>query len=157
MLFALIRHESQEHHPRAGSYLCGSRPLAPLRAVPDAYAMDIVFIEDLRIDTVIGIYDWERRVRQTLSFDIEMAFDNTRPAASDDIADTLNYKDVSKRLIAYVGESSFGLVETLAERCAAIIREEFGVAWVRLKLSKPGAVRGAKAVGVRIERGVRPQ
>ena len=157
MLFALIRHESQEHRPRAGSYLCGSRPLAPLRAVPDAYAMDIVFIEDLRIDTVIGIYDWERRVRQTLSFDIEMAFDNTRPAASDDIADTLNYKDVSKRLIAYVGESSFGLVETLAERCAAIIREEFGVAWVRLKLSKPGAVRGAKAVGVRIERGVRPQ
>jgi dihydroneopterin aldolase len=117
--------------------------------------MDIVFIEDLRIDTVIGIYDWERRVRQTLSFDIEMAFDNTVPAASDDIAHTLNYKDVSKRLTAYVSESSFGLVETLAERCAAIIREEFGVAWVRLKLSKPGAVRGAKAVGVCIERGTR--
>jgi dihydroneopterin aldolase len=110
--------------------------------------MDIVFIEDLRIDTVIGIYDWERRVRQTLSFDIEMAFDNTRPAA--------NYKEVSKRLIGYVGESSFGLVETLAERCALIIREEFGVSWVRLKLSKPGAVRGAKSVGVRIERGTRP-
>ncbi|WP_426661550.1 dihydroneopterin aldolase [Rhodanobacter aciditrophus] len=117
--------------------------------------MDIVFIEDLRIDAVIGIYDWERRVRQTLSFDIEMAFDNTVPAASDDIAHTLNYKDVSKRLIDYVGASSFGLVETLAERCAAIIREEFGVSWVRLTLSKPGAVRGAKAVGVRIERGVR--
>ena len=119
--------------------------------------MDTVFIEDLRIDAVIGIYDWERRVRQTLSFDIEMAFDNSVPAASDDIALTLNYKDVSKRLIDYVGASSFGLVETLAERCAAIIREEFGVGWVRLKLSKPGAVRGAKAVGVRIERGVRPQ
>ena len=119
--------------------------------------MDIVFIEDLRIDAVIGIYDWERRVRQTLSFDIEMAFDNTVPAASDDIAHTLNYKDVSKRLIDFVSESSFGLVETLAERCAAIIREEFGVAWVRLKLSKPGAVRGSKAVGVRIERGTRPQ
>ena len=118
--------------------------------------MDIVFIKDLRIDTVIGIYDWERRVRQTLSFDIEMAFDNTVPAASDNIADTLNYKDVSKRLIAYVSESSFGLVETLAERCTVIIREEFGVAWVRLKLSKPGAVRGAKAVGVCIERGKRP-
>lgn len=118
--------------------------------------MDIVFIEDLRIDTVIGIYDWERRVHQTLSFDIEMAFDNTRPAASDNIADTLNYKDVSKRLIGYVAESSFGLVETLAERCALIIREEFGVSWVRLKLSKPGAVRGAKSVGVRIERGTRP-
>ena len=118
--------------------------------------MDIVFIEDLRIDTVIGIYDWERRVRQTLSFDVEMAFDNTLPAASDDIALTLNYKDVSKRLIDYVGASSFGLVETLAERCAAIIRDEFGVSWVRLKLSKPGAVRGARAVGVRIERGSRP-
>jgi dihydroneopterin aldolase len=118
--------------------------------------MDIVFIEDLRIDTVIGIYDWERRVRQTLSFDIEMAFDNTRPAASDNIADTLNYKEVSKRLIGYVGESSFGLVETLAERCAQIIREEFGVSWVCLKLSKPGAVRGARSVGVRIERGTRP-
>jgi dihydroneopterin aldolase len=147
----------EKHRPRAGSYSFGSGPLAPPRAVPDASAMDIVFIEDLRIDTVIGIYDWERRVRQTLSFDIEMAFDNTRPAATDDIADTLNYKDVSKRLIAYVGESSFGLVETLAERCAEIIREEFGVAWVRLKLSKPGAVRGAKSVGVRIERGVRPR
>jgi len=119
--------------------------------------MDIVFIEDLRIEAVIGIYDWERRVRQTLSFDIEMAFDNTVPAAHDDIALTLNYKDVSKRLIEYVGASSFGLVETLAERCAAIIREEFGVAWVRLKLSKPGAVRGARSVGVRIERGERPR
>ncbi len=117
--------------------------------------MDIVFIEDLRIDAVIGIYDWERRVRQTLSFDIEMAFDNTKPAASDNIADTLNYKDVSKRLMEFVGSSSFGLVETLAEHCAAIIREEFGVSWVRLKLSKPGAVRGSKAVGVRIERGDR--
>ncbi len=119
--------------------------------------MDTVFIEDLRIDAVIGIYDWERRVRQTLSFDIEMAFDNTVPAASDDIALTLNYKDVSKRLIDYVGASGFGLVETLAEHCAAILREEFGVRWVRLKLSKPGAVRGAKAVGVCIERGVRVQ
>src|SRR3546814_15132319 len=85
-----------------------------------------VFIEDLRIDAVIGIYDWERRVRQTLSFDIEMAFDNTVPAASDDIALTLNYKDVSKRLIDYVGASSFGLVETLAERCAARSEERRG-------------------------------
>lgn len=118
--------------------------------------MDIVFIEDLRIDTVIGIYDWERRVRQTVALDIEMAFDNTKPAASDRIEDTLDYKAVSKRLIAFVEGSSFQLVETLAERCAAIVRDEFGVAWVRLKLSKPGAVRGSKAVGVHIERGVRP-
>ncbi len=117
--------------------------------------MDLVFIEDLRIDTVIGIYDWERRTRQTIALDIEMGFDNTKPAASDAIDDTLNYKAVSKRLIAFVESSSFQLVETLAERCTAILREEFGVAWVRLKLSKPGAVRGAKAVGVVIERGRR--
>jgi dihydroneopterin aldolase len=134
------------------------RVIDPVRPIDSVnIAMDIVFIEDLRIDALIGIYDWERRVRQTLSLDIEMAFDNTVPAAEDDIEKTLNYKDVSKRLIGYVGESSFGLVETLAERCAQIIREEFGVSWVRLKLSKPGAVRGAKAVGVRIERGTRPQ
>jgi 7,8-dihydroneopterin aldolase/epimerase/oxygenase len=117
--------------------------------------MDFVFIEDLRVDTVIGIYDWERRTRQTIALDIEMAFDNTKPAASDAIADTLDYKAVSKRLVAFVEASSFQLVETLAERCAAIIRDDFGVAWVRLKLSKPGAVRGAKAVGVVIERGSR--
>ncbi len=113
---------------------------------------DHVFIEGLEIDTLIGIYDWERRIRQTLVFDIEMAFDNRVPAATDDISKTLNYKDVSKRLIEFVGQSEFGLVETLAERCAAIILEDFGVAKVRLKLSKPGAVRGARAVGVMIER-----
>ena len=118
--------------------------------------MDIVFIEALEIDTVIGIYDWERQITQKVVLDIEMAFDNRRPATSDDIVDTLNYKDVSKRLIAFVGESKFGLVESLAERCADILREEFGVPWLRLKLSKPGAVTGSRAVGVIIERGVRP-
>lgn len=118
--------------------------------------MDIVFIEALEIDTVIGIYDWERQITQKVVLDIEMAFDNRLPAASDDIVDTLNYKDVSKRLIAFVGESNFGLVESLAERCADIIREEFGVPWLRLKLSKPGAVTGSRAVGVIIERGARP-
>jgi len=87
---------------------------------------------------------------------VEMAFDNRVPAASDDIAHTLDYKAVSKRLISFVEAANFGLVETLAEQCAAIIREEFGVAWVRLKLSKPGAVTGARNVGVLIERGVRP-
>ncbi len=118
--------------------------------------MDIVFIEDLRIDTVIGIYDWERKIRQPVALDLEMAFDNRKPAKTDAIADTLDYKAVSKRLIAFVEESSFQLVETLAERCAEIVREEFGVAWLRLKLAKPGAVRGAKSVGVIIERGEKP-
>ena len=115
--------------------------------------MDKVFIEALEIEALIGIYDWERRIRQPLLFDIEMGFDNRIPAASDAIADTLNYKAVSKRVVDYVSQSDFGLVETLAERVAAIILEEFGVRHVKLKLSKPGAVRGARAVGVMIERG----
>lgn len=114
--------------------------------------MDRVFIEDLRIETIIGIYDWERTTRQTIALDIEMAFDNTKPAASDRIEDTLNYKAVSKRLIGFVEAAQFELVETLAERCAEIIRSEFGVPWLRLKLSKLGAVTGARAVGVIIER-----
>jgi dihydroneopterin aldolase len=117
--------------------------------------MDIVFLRQLRIDTVIGIYDWERRTRQTLVLDLEMSADIAKAAASDDIADTLNYKAVAKRLIQFVGESQFQLVETLAERCAAIIREEFGVKWVRLTLNKAGAVRGASDVGVIVERGER--
>ena len=114
--------------------------------------MDKVFIEALEIDCVIGIYDWERSIRQPVQLDIEMEFDNRVPAASDDIADTLDYKAVSKRMIQFVGESSFGLVETLAESCARIILEEFSVSRVHLKLSKLGAVRGARAVGVIIER-----
>ena len=114
--------------------------------------MDTVFIEALEVEALIGIYDWERRIRQPLLFDIEMQFDNRVPAASDDIADTLDYKAVSKRVVEYVSQSEFGLVETLAERVAAIILDEFGVERVRLKLGKPGAVRGARAVGVIIER-----
>lgn len=118
--------------------------------------MDTVFIEDLRIETVIGIYDWEREIRQTVALDLEMAFDNRRPAATDAIADTLDYKAVSKRLIGFVGDARFELVESLAEHCARIVMEEFDVPWLRLKLSKPGAVTGSKAVGVCIERGERP-
>ena len=114
--------------------------------------MDHVFIEGLEIEALIGIYDWERRIRQPLVFDIEMAFDNRSPAATDAIADTLNYKAVSNRIVEYVSQSSFELVETLAERVAQIVITEFGVQRVRLKLSKPGAVRGARAVGVMIER-----
>ncbi|CAN5690029.1 dihydroneopterin aldolase [soil metagenome] len=114
--------------------------------------MDHVFIEGLEIEALIGIYDWERRIRQPLLFDLEMGFDNRRPAATDAIADTLDYKAVSKRLIAFVSASDFGLVETLAERCAELVLREFEVAHLRLKVSKPGAVRGARAVGVVIER-----
>jgi len=115
--------------------------------------MDKVFISGLEIQAQIGIYDWEKRIRQPLRFDIEMGFDNRKPAATDDIADTLDYKAISKRLHDYVEQSGFGLVETLAERCAELILDEFSVTWLRLKLSKPGAVRTAEAVGVIIERG----
>jgi 7,8-dihydroneopterin aldolase/epimerase/oxygenase len=117
--------------------------------------MDIIFIRDLRIDTVIGIYDWERAIRQTLSFDLEMATDIARAAGSDHIDDTLNYKAVAKRVIAFVEASEFQLVETLAERVAELVREEFSVPWLRLTLNKGGAVRGANGVGVIIERGER--
>lgn len=115
-------------------------------------ATDCVFIEALEIEALIGIYDWERRVRQPLVFDIEMAFDNRVPAATDAITDTLDYKAVSVRVAEFVTQSSYGLVETLAEQVAKLILDEFPVQRLRLKLSKPGAVRGARAVGVRIER-----
>ncbi len=118
-------------------------------------ALDIVFIEDLRIETIIGIYDWEREVKQTIALDIEMAADNTKPASTENIEDALNYKAVSKRMIAFTEESKFQLVETLAERLVEIILNEFDVPWCRLKLRKMGAVTGSKAVGVIIERGQR--
>ncbi len=117
--------------------------------------MDIVFLRDLRIDTVIGIYDWERKTRQTVVLDIEMSTDVQRAAASDTIADAVDYKAVSERLVSFVQESQFQLVETLAERCAEVIRQEFGVRWVRLTLNKIGAVNGTTSVGVIIERGER--
>ncbi len=115
--------------------------------------MDRIFLRDLRVETIIGIFDWERETPQTVSIDLELATDVARAAASDDIADALDYKAVAKRLIAFIGESRFQLVETLAERIATILREEFGVAWVRVTVNKGGAVRGASAVGVMIERG----
>ena len=117
--------------------------------------MDIVFLRDLRVETVIGIYEWERNTRQEVVLDLEMATDVRRAAASDDIEDALNYKSVAKRLIAFVEDSRFQLVETLAESCAEIVLKEFGVPWVRLSLNKVGAVRGARDVGVIIERGER--
>lgn len=117
--------------------------------------MDIVYLRELRIDTVIGIFDWERRTTQTIILDLEMSADIARAAASDDIKDTLNYKAVAKRLIQFVSDSDFQLVETLAERCAQLIRDEFDVRWVKLTLNKKGAVRGADDVGVMIERGER--
>jgi len=115
--------------------------------------MDIIFLNDLRIDTVIGIFDWERRIKQTVIFDLEMAADIRKAAASDSIEDTLDYKAVAKRIIQFVEESQFQLVETLAEKVAQLILDEFSVPWVRVKLNKTGAIRGARDVGILIERG----
>lgn len=117
--------------------------------------MDLVFLRGLRIETVIGIYDWEKAIRQPVVLDLEMGADVARAAATDRIEDTLDYKAVAKRLKQFVGEGRFELVETLAERCAEIVREEFGVPWVRLTVNKAGAVTDAEGVGVIIERGVR--
>ena len=118
--------------------------------------MDKIFLDELKVDTIIGIWEWERRIRQTVVIDLEMSADIAKAAATDEVVDTLNYKSVAKRIQSFVAESSFQLVETLAERIAAIIREEFDVAWVKVRVNKPGAIRGSKAVGVSIERGARP-
>lgn len=118
--------------------------------------MDIIYLHDLKIHTVIGIFEWERRVKQAVILDLDMAADIRKAAASDKIADTLDYKAVSKRLIEYVGANQFQLVETLAERVAEIVLKEFGISWLRLRVNKKGAVRGAVDVGVIIERSRNP-
>jgi len=115
--------------------------------------MDIIYLKELKIDTVIGVFDWERQIKQTVVLDLEMATDIHKAASTDNIDDTLNYKAIAKRLIDFVSLSEFQLIETLAEQIVKIILTEFSVLWVRLQLSKPGAVRGARDVGVIIERG----
>lgn len=117
--------------------------------------MDTIFIRELTVETVIGIYDWEREIKQPVLFDLEMACDVARAAASDSVDDTLDYKAVCKRVIAFVEASEFQLVETLAERVAQLIISEFQVPWLRVQVNKRGALRGAMDVGVIIERGER--
>ena len=114
--------------------------------------MDIIYLSDLKIETIIGIYDWERDTKQTIAIDLVMETDIRKAAEHDHIDYTLNYKDVAKRLISFVEASEYQLVETLSEKIAEIVLTEFDVSWLRLKLSKPGAIRGAKDVGIIIER-----
>ncbi len=114
--------------------------------------MDIIFLTGLTTDCIIGIWDWERRVKQKVVVDLERSADIRRAAASDAIEDTLDYKKVAKRLLAFVGDSQFQLVETLAERIAQVVVTEFDVAWVRVRLNKQGAIRGSRDVGILIER-----
>ena len=114
--------------------------------------MDKIFIRALKAEAIIGIYDWERQVKQTVLIDLELAMDIRKAALSDAIADTVNYKKVAKRVLAFVEASQFHLVESLAEHLAMLILEEFGLEWVSIVLAKPGAVRGSREVGVALQR-----
>ena len=113
---------------------------------------DTIFLTDLKIQTVVGIWDWERKIRQTVSIDLEFGVDIRRAAASDNIEDTLNYKQVAKRVQQFVADSAFQLVETMAEKIAEIVLAEFDVPWVQVRVNKPGAISGARDVGVLIRR-----
>jgi dihydroneopterin aldolase len=115
--------------------------------------MDKIFLTALTTECIVGIWDWERKVKQTVVVDLEMACDVRKAAASDRIEDTLDYKKVSKRILTFVSDSQFQLVETLTENIAKIIVQEFGVAWVRVRVNKQGAIRGSRDVGMLIERG----
>ena len=117
--------------------------------------MDIIYINDLRIETVIGVYAWERQLKQVVIFDLELGTDIRKAALTDSVADTLNYKEVAKRVMAFVTDSRYQLVESLAEAVAELIIKEFDIPWLRLRLNKQGAVRGVRDVGVIIERGRR--
>ncbi|WP_417328939.1 dihydroneopterin aldolase [Halomonas cupida] len=119
--------------------------------------MDQVLIEALEVDTVIGVYDWERSITQRLSLDLCLATDIRAAAERDDLSLTLDYDAISRRIGRFANEHDFALVETFAERLAAMLREEFTIAWLRLTIRKPGAVANARAVGVMIERGSRPE
>lgn len=118
--------------------------------------MDTVYVRDLRIKARIGIYEWEKRIQQQIRIDLEMAWDNTLPAASDDIKDTLNYKSAAQRVVAIVEADHYDLVERLAETIATTLRAEMQIPWIRVTVGKPFAVKHAGEVGVSVERGDRP-
>ena len=113
---------------------------------------DTIFLRGLEVECIIGFIDWERRVKQTVVIDLEMPVDCRAAALRDEVEDTLDYKKVAKRVIAFVEASEYKLVETLAHRLALLLLEEFGVAWIRLSVNKPGAIRGSRDVGMSIER-----
>ena len=114
--------------------------------------MDKIFLRELEVEAVIGIWEWERKIKQIVSIDLEMATDVRRAAETDNIEGALNYRDVAKRLIAFVGNSEFQLVESLTESIAHILVGEFGAPWVKVSVTKPGAIEGAREVGATIER-----
>jgi dihydroneopterin aldolase len=115
-------------------------------------ASDRIFLRGLAVECIIGFIEWERRLKQTVVIDLELPVDCRRAALTDDVADTLDYKKVAKRVIAFVEASEFHLVETLAHRMAVAVLEDFGIEWIRISVNKPGAIRGSRDVGVTIER-----
>lgn len=115
--------------------------------------MDFIFLRELRVEAVIGVYDWERRIRQTLVFDLELATDVQAAAASGDLADALDYAAVAKRIDTFVVTGEFHLLESVAEGVAALVLEQFPVQWLRLSVSKLHALSNARSAGVTIERG----
>jgi len=117
--------------------------------------LDTVFISNLAVETVIGVYDWERAVQQLLLIDLEMAWDNAVPGASDDVADALDYQAVAERVTDHLKSHHYQLLEAAAEHLASDLRDAFALAWLRICIRKPGAVSAAGSVGVTLERGVR--
>jgi dihydroneopterin aldolase len=115
-------------------------------------SVDSVFLRGLAVETTIGFFEWERHVKQTVVLDLEIPVDCARAAASDDVVDTVDYKAIAKRCIAFVEAAQFHLVETLAHKLATTLLAEFDIAWIRLSVNKPGAIRGSRDVGVKIER-----
>lgn len=115
-------------------------------------AGDCIFLHDLRVETIVGIWEWERKIHQTVSIDLKVGADIRRAAATDEIEDTLNYKLLAKRVQQFVAESRFRLVETMAEKIAEIVLSEFDTPWIEVRVNKPGAIRGARDVGIRIRR-----
>lgn len=114
--------------------------------------MDIIYLHGLKVDCIIGVWEWERRIPQTLTLDLDMGFDISAASNSDALADTLSYKDVGKRVAAFVRASEYNLVEKLAEQIAQILLSEFSLDWCRVRVNKFGAISGAGDVGVVIER-----
>lgn len=143
-----------------GAQRMAPRPTAGKDAAPTAARNaeaqpDTIFLRDLRVTTVVGIWEWEKRMPQVVSIDLDMSADIRGAAETDSIADTLDYKSVSKRIKAFVAESRFNLIETMSEQIAGIVLSEFNVRWVRVAVHKPFAIRGSRDVGISIERGSR--
>jgi dihydroneopterin aldolase len=117
------------------------------------YHMDIIFLRELKVETLIGVYEWEKQVPQTLQIDIDIALPDSRACATDDIKDALNYADIVRRIQAELAARHFNLLEALAEHIAQILLNDFKAPWAKVSVAKLQAIRGSRMVGICIERG----